>query len=138
MQKLLLTALVACFSLGAFAQADSTSSIVIHKDPRIDMLVKKQAQINEETTREARRNVPGFRIQVISTSDRSAAISAKTKVYQLYPELKPYLLYQSPYFRVRVGNFTDRDQAADYIKTLSKQFPNVSLVRDIVEIKGEN
>jgi hypothetical protein len=138
MQKILLIAIIGSFSLGAFAQADSTSSIVIHKDPRIDLLVKKQAQINEETTRDARRSGPGYRIQVISTSDRSAAISAKTKVYQLYPELKPYLLYQSPYFRVRVGNFTDRSEAEDYFKALSKQFTNVSIVRDTVEIKPEN
>jgi len=139
MQKIILITLLGCFSLGAFAQADSTSSIVIHKDPRIDLLVKKQAQVNEETTREARRNVPGFRIQVINTSDRNAAVSAKTKVYQLYPELKAYLLYQSPYFRLRVGNFRDKDEADDYLKALSKQFPgNVFLVRDIVEVKPEN
>jgi len=139
MQKILLIAIIGCFSLGAFAQVDSTSSIVIHKDPRIDALVKKQAQVNEETTRDARRNMPGFRIQVINTSDRNAAISAKTKVYQLYPELKAYLLYQSPYFRLRVGNFRDKDEADDYLKALSKQFPgNVFLVRDIVEVKPEN
>ena len=139
MQRILLIAIIGCFSLGAFAQADSTSSIVIHKDPRIDALVKKQAQVNEETTRDARRNMPGFRIQVINTSDRNAAISAKTKVYQLYPELKAYLLYQSPYFRLRVGNFRDKEEADDYLKALSKQFSgNVFLVRDIVEVKPEN
>jgi hypothetical protein len=134
----MLAALIVFLSKGAFAQLDSTSSIVIHKDPRIDMLVKKQASINEETTRDARRNVPGFRIQVINTSDRNAAISAKTKIYQLYPELKAYLLYQSPYFRLRVGNFRDKDEADSYLKALSKQFTNVYLVRDIVEIRPEN
>jgi len=73
---------------------------------------------------------------VINTSDRNAAISAKTKIYQLYPELKAYLLYQAPYFRLRVGNFTDKDEAEDYRKTLSKEFPNsVFLVRDTVEVK---
>jgi len=138
MQKILLIAIIGCFSLGAFAQADSTSSIVIHKDPRVDMLVKKQSQINEETTRDARRSAPGFRIQVINTSDRSAAINAKTKIYQLYPELKAYLLYQSPYFRLRVGNFKDKEDADYHLKALSKQFTNVYLVRDMVEIKPEN
>ena len=97
-------AAVCWFSATAFAQADSTSSIVIHKDPRVDLLVKKQTEINEETTRNARRNIAGFRIQVINTSDRNAAIAAKTKIYQLFPELKAYLLYQAPYFRLRVGD----------------------------------
>lgn len=136
MKAILMTVAVCWFALSAAAQTDSTSSIVIHKDPRLDVLVKKQAQINEATTRDTRRNIAGYRLQVINTSDRNAAIAAKTKVYQLYPELKAYLLYQAPYFRLRVGNFKDKDEAEDYFKALSKEFPNnVFLVRDTIEVK---
>jgi hypothetical protein len=136
MKKTLIAVLFSVIALAVAAQTDSTSSIVIHKDPRVDMLVKKQAQINEITTRDSRRNIAGYRLQVINTSDRSAAISAKTKVYQLYPELKAYLLYQAPYFRLRVGNFKDKDDAEDYRKSLSREFPNnVFLVRDTIELK---
>lgn len=136
MKKILILAAACWFVTDTSAQADSTSSIVIHKDPRIDLLVKKQIEVNEETTRNARRFVSGFRIQVINTSDRNAAIAAKTKIYQLFPELKAYLLYQSPYFRLRVGNFKDKEDAEDYRKALSREFPNsVFLVRDTVEIK---
>jgi hypothetical protein len=120
----------------ALGQADSTSSIVIHADPRLSMLVKKQSQINEVTTRDARRSIAGYRLQVINTSDRNAAITAKTKVYQLFPDLKAYLLYQAPYFRVRVGNFKDRDEAESYRQTLLKEFPRgVFIVRDTIEIR---
>lgn len=136
MKKIAMAILVYSLALPAMAQTDSTSSVVIHKDPRLDVLVKKQAQINEATTRDARRNMAGFRLQVINTSDRNAAIAAKTKVYQLYPELKAYLLYQAPYFRLRVGNFKDKDEAEDYRKSLLKEFPNgVFLVRDMIEVK---
>src|SRR5450432_3559466 len=136
MKKTLMAVLFSVIALAVAAQTDSTSSIVIHKDPRVDMLVKKQAQINEVTTRDARSNIAGYRLQVINTSDRSSAISAKTKVYQLHPELKAYLLYQAPYFRLRVGNFKDKDEAEDYRASLSKEFPNsVFLVRDTIEIK---
>jgi SPOR domain len=136
MKKILILAAACWFVTNASAQADSTSSIVIHKDPRIDLLVKKQIEVNEETTRNARRFVSGFRIQVINTSDRNAAIAAKTKIYKLFPELKAYLLYQSPYFRLRVGNFKDQEEAEGYRKALSKEFPNsVFLVRDTVEVK---
>jgi len=124
-------------SLKASAQSDSTS-VTVHKDPRIEMLVKKQMQINEETTRDARRSVPGFRIQVANTNDRNQALAAKTKVYQLYPELKVYLLYQAPYFRLRVGNFKTRPEAEPYLKTMTKEFQgNVTIVRDTIEVKPE-
>ena len=136
MKKIVVVFAICWLALPSIAQTDSTSSIVIHKDPRLDMLVKKQAQINEVTTRDARRNIAGYRLQVINTSDRNAAMSAKTKIYRLYPELKAYLLYQAPYFRLRVGNFRDKDEAEEYLKSLSKEFPNsVFLVRDTIEIK---
>lgn len=115
------------------AQAD-TSTVLLQKDNRIDLLIAKQTEINEYTSRESRRNVPGYRIQVINTTDRNAAIQAKTKIYQLFPELKAYLLYQSPYFRLRVGNFVSRREAESYQKQLGKEFKeNIYIVNDIVE-----
>ena len=80
-------------SATVFAQVD-TGKVVVYKDPRLALLVRKQAQINEETTRNSRRSMPGYRIQIVNTTDRNIAIDAKSKVYQLYPELKAYLLYQ--------------------------------------------
>lgn len=113
-------------------------TIIVHKDPRLEQLVKKQIEINEVTTRESRRNVPGFRIQVINTTDRNAAINAKTTVYRLFPELKAYLLYQAPYFRLRVGNFDDRKMAESYQRQLSREFKqNVYIVNDVIEVNPD-
>ena len=91
MKKLLLFCSL-IFSLNLFAQkvqsAADTNNVVIHKDPRIDLLVSKQAQINEESTRESRRTAKGYRLMIISTSNRDEAIAAKTTVYTHVPELK--------------------------------------------------
>jgi SPOR domain len=124
-------------TLQVAAQTDTGVRVI--KDPRIDLLVKKQIQINEETTRDTRRTAQGFRIQVINTNDRTQALAAKTKVYQQYPELKAYLLYQAPYFRLRVGNFKTKQEADAYQKKLTKHFPptNLIIVRDMIEIKPE-
>jgi hypothetical protein len=120
-----------------FAQSDS-NSIVIHKDPRVDILIKKQIQINEETTRESRRNVPGYRIQVINSPDRNKVFAAKTRVYQDYPELKPYLVYQPPNYKLKLGNFKTAEEADPYVKKLTKLFPTgIYVVHDIIEIKLE-
>ncbi len=58
---------------------------LINKDPRIDSLIKKQIQINEVTTRDSRRNIPGYRIQVVKSNDRNQVFAIKTKIYQSYP-----------------------------------------------------
>ena len=115
-----------------------SNSITVRKDPRIDLLVKKQAQINEETTRDARKSGKGFRLLVINTTKRDDAIAAKAKVYTNFPELKAYLLYQSPYYKLKVGNFKDRKEAEDYQKKMKYYFPSgVFIMNDIIENKPE-
>ena len=115
-----------------------SNSIEVHKDPRIDMLVKKQAQINEETSRDARKAGKGFRLLVVNTNKRDEAIDAKTKVYTNFPELKAYLIYQSPYFKLKVGNFKERKEAEDYQKKLNRYFPKgVFIMNDVIEMKLE-
>ena len=119
------------------AQSD-TSTVILQKDPRVDLLVKKQIQINEETTRDSRRNIPGFRIQVINSSDRNRVFAVKTKVYQQYPELKPYLMYQPPNYKLKLGNFRTAEEAQPYLDQLTKLFPTgVYIIHDIIEVKPD-
>jgi hypothetical protein len=113
-----------------------TNSVKIHKDPRLDQLIRKQAQINEVTTREGRRTDKGYRLMIISTNSRDEAIAAKTKVYTYFPELKAYLWHQSPYYKVKAGNFKDRKDAEAYQKRLNVYFPRgVFIMKDIIEVK---
>ncbi|MBS1609923.1 MAG: SPOR domain-containing protein [Bacteroidetes bacterium] len=118
------------------APAQDSSSVIVHKDQRLDMLIRKQIEINEETSRDARRIAKGFRLLVVNTNKREDAIAAKTKVYTFFPELKPYLIYQSPYYRLKVGNFKERKDAEAYQLRLNAYFPKgVFIVNDIIEVK---
>ena len=122
-------------STQAIAQTDS-NTVMVNKDPRIELLVRKQIEINEETTRETRRNIPGYRIQVVNSADRNLVYAAKTKVYQQFPELKLYLMYQSPNYKLKAGNFRTQEEAEEYGKQLSKLFPSgVYVIRDTIEVK---
>jgi hypothetical protein len=140
MKKILL--LVAfLWSLSSFAQDTTTvdsNTVIVHKDPRIDLLISKQAQINEETSRDSRKTAKGYRLMIISTNNRDEAISAKAKVYTYFPELKAYLWHQSPYYKVKAGNFKDRKEAEAYQKKLNVYFSNgVFIMNDIVEVKPD-
>lgn len=119
-----------------FVKPGKNSRVSIQKDPRIDLLIKKQIQVNEETSRQARRQDKGFRLLVISTTLREEALAAKTKVYTYFPELKAYLFHQSPYYRVKAGNFKERKEAEQYQRRLELLFPKgVFIVNDIIEVK---
>ena len=141
--KFFLTIVFFVFSIACFAQNDTawvipvdSNSVIVHKDPRLDLLVKKQASINEVTSRGTKRTDQGFRLMVISTNNRDEAMAAKTKVYTFFPELKAYLWYQSPYFRIKAGNFKDRKDAEAYQQRLNTYFPKgVFIMKDIIEVK---
>ncbi len=141
--KFILTSFLSFFTLSLLAQTDSTgksatdsNTVIIHQDERLDLLVKKQASINEITSRDSRRTDKGFRLMIISTTSRDEALAAKTKVYTYFPDLKAYLWYQSPYFRVKAGNFKDRKDAENYQKRMNTYFPRgVFIMKDVIEVK---
>jgi hypothetical protein len=117
---------------------DSTGNVVVYKDPRLELLVNKQIEINEITTRNARRLAPGYRILVISSNNRNKVIEAKTKMYREFPELKAYMMYQAPFFRLKVGNFRERPDAEDYLSNVQRLFDGgVYIVPDTIEVRPE-
>ena len=113
-----------------------SSTVIIHKDARLDLLISKQAEINEMTSRESRRTIKGYRLMIITTNNRDEAIAAKTTIYTYFPELKAYLWHQSPYYKLKAGNFKERKEAEDYQKKLNAFFPKgVYIMQDVVELK---
>jgi hypothetical protein len=118
-----------------FHPADS-STVTVLKDPRIDQLVRKQIEINEATTRDSRRYVQGWRIQVINSPDRSKVFAAKATMLQEFPDWKAYLLYSSPNYKLRVGNFKTQEEAEDAVKQISRIFPSgIYVIPDVIELK---
>src|ERR1700760_4374204 len=122
--------------VGMRVAAQDTTAVVIEKDPRIDQLIRKQIAINEETTREARRSMAGDRILVMNSPDRNKVFTAKTTIYQEFPDLKPYLLYQAPNYKLKVGDFKTQEEAEEAQKQLARLFPTgLYIIRDTIEVK---
>ena len=135
--KIILTFL-SLFCVAQLRAQTDTNSVMVYKDPRIDMLIKKQIDINEQTTRDSRRTASGYRILVMNSNDRKRVFDAKARIYQLYPELKPYLLYQAPFYKLKVGNFRTKEEAEEYLAELSRDFPKgLFVMRDIIEVKPD-
>lgn len=145
--KKLLPILFLTLTTTAFAQNSTDKTVatttaaagtVVHKDARIDALIKKKAAINKSTKKSLSRTMRGYRLMVLNTNSREEAIAAKTKLYNYYPDIKSYLQYQSPYFKLKAGNFQTRDEAEKYRKAMASMFPKgVFIIGDIIEVKGE-
>jgi hypothetical protein len=124
----------------AFAQftgfnRDSFSTVTVNKDPRFDEMAAKQAEINRHALRTGTRRVSGFRLQVANTQNREEANAVKAELLRRFPDQKSYLLYQSPNFRVRIGNFLTQREAFPLRKAISALYPKsgIYIVPDVVE-----
>lgn len=75
----------------------------------------------------------GFRLQLYFGSGEKAhaqAIKIKTEFLSTNPNVKTYLLFKSPDFIVRVGNFRTKSEALKMKKALLFQYPNAFIVAD--------
>jgi hypothetical protein len=139
--KLLLVILLSTFATG-YLQAQTVqdtlaNGAIIVKDARYDLLSAKKAEINKKAA-ESKKPTKGFRIQVLNTTDRNQALIAKSKLLSMYPDHKTYLMYQAPYFKLRIGNFEDRKDADELKKELNRLFPTgVFVIPSDIELKPE-
>ena len=122
------------------AQIDSyqpqiKDTIVISKDPRLDILTQKQSLINKRSQMMTSNGMyKGYRLQLLNSNNRNQAFKLKYDLLTAYPDQKAYVSYQAPYFKVRFGNFLHRDEAEKMKKQLSKTYPaGVFVVEDAIE-----
>jgi hypothetical protein len=117
------------------ALANSGDTIIVHKDPRLDIFTAKQASINKVTARMSSNGLfKGYRLQVLNTRSRDDAFKTKAMLLENFPDEKTYVLYQSPYFKVRIGNFVNRNDAENFKKELSLFIAQPAyVVEDLIE-----
>lgn len=127
--------IVCCFFLLCTQSLRASDTILVKKDARLDLLTAKQAQINKRTAMlTSSGQYKGYRVQVISTNSRDQAFRIKTELLSRFPDQKTYTSYQSPLFKVRIGNFIKREDAEQFRKMLNRFYPQgVYVVEDVIE-----
>lgn len=119
------------FVNGGYSQSTDTTSpadnIIIHKDSRLDILAKKEAELNSAYSKALEKTMMGYRIQVISTNDRDYVMKVRSILLKKFPSQKNYLIFQAPYVKLRFGNFKTKDEADTYMKQISKLLNGASV-----------
>lgn len=81
------------------------------------------------------RYISGYRIQLYVGNVRQEADNAKSYIYQLFPDLNPYVSYSQPTYRVKAGDFMYRSDAEQYLEQIRGQYSSAVILADRVEIK---
>jgi hypothetical protein len=62
--------------------------------------------------------IPGFRVQVLFTQEIEQANSTRDQLSPQTGDQWVYVVFDSPYYKVRVGNFADRSDAGVMLRNL--------------------
>ena len=107
-----------------------TGVVTIINDPRLDTLLYRHIQSKAEIG-----GLRGYRIQVYFGSGQQArkeANEAKASCISLFPTQKAHILFQTPFYKVRVGDFRTRNEAFIWYKKIVRKFPKAYIVNDII------
>ncbi len=162
MKIVFLSIIISAFFCNANAQTaldtSAAGSSVIIQDSRIEILGEKLQDHNAAiaasnaasatpiakatitTTSTGIVLTQGYRLMVISTSDRDMAMKVRARLLQTFPDQKLYMEFQMPNTKIRFGNFLDRGQADRVRKQIMGMkivTNNIYVVPCTVEMKVE-
>lgn len=102
----------------------------MHVNRQLDLVLDTIATQNRSV-----RYAPGFRIQVYVGNQRQEADAAKLLIYQNFPELSPYLSYNQPTYKLKVGDFMRRMDAERYYASIRRLISSAQLQPDKVDVR---
>lgn len=119
------------------ANDDIFSALQINEENKGEILLLQEASINTLVDRHKRINqkgLRGFRIQLYRGSGQQARekVNSASQVFMnKFPSFDPeqvYAIYESPYFKLRVGDYRTKNEAFEFLYHLKEVFPNAYIV----------
>ena len=129
--------LVCCLLLGysTFCAAQDTTLVCnkfasVKEDAKILNLTAKYDEYNRK-----KEFTDGYRIQITYTDIRSDAYKSKGQMYKDFPDIKSYVEYEEPSYKLRIGDFKTRLEATFYMQQVTPLYPGAFIVKDKIRIK---
>jgi hypothetical protein len=102
----------------------------IRQDPRITDLLVRHSQINTR-----KQGVDGYRLEIFFSSESNArqqSVRVRNDFNLTFPTIPSYMLFQTPNFKVRIGDFRNKSEALKTKATIESKYPNAFLVKDFI------
>jgi len=118
-----------------FAQNDE-GNVKIIQDPRIDSLLNLHIELNEDYTQ-----IEGWRINIFfeaGNNSKRLAVEAKSQFVNMYSDVPCYLVFQEPYYKVRVGDYRTKMEAEKFLHQIEREYPNAFVVKGDINFPNLN
>ncbi len=114
----------------AFSLAVEAQTVTFHEQEQVRNLIWSYRTYNQKRDMER-----GYRYHITFTNNREEAYATKTRILKTFPDLRGYVVYEQPYYKIRVGDFRTKEDAKEYSDRIISSFPGSFLVNDFIKIK---
>lgn len=120
--------LLVCSAHMLSAQYMDSEIVVIHSDPQIEQLLDLHIDYNKKFP-----SIDGYRIQLLMQAGNTALEEANKMKYgfeEKYPQIKTYITFKEPYYRLRIGDYRSRLEAMEFLEILKRSYPQAWVIKD--------
>ena len=131
--KIIFICLFINFFLSSFSQESSNKpgNVEVIQDIKLTELLEKHLYYSQNFC-----VIQGYRIQIYFDSgnnSKKGAMAIKATFITKYPDVEAYIIFQEPYYKVRVGDFRTRMEAEGFLEKIIADFPNAYRVNDKIK-----
>jgi hypothetical protein len=102
--------------------------VIFNESEKVKSLMSAYIQKNK-----ANSTIRGWRIQILSTTDRKEMENTRSRFISFYPSIPNNWKHVSPYYQIRVGAFRSKEEMQELLYELKKDFPASISVQDDIE-----
>lgn len=112
-----------------FNIVENKGSVTVNRSASVDKAFEKYVEENSG------KKLNGYRIRIFFDNKQTARMQSeeveKTFI-ENFPQHPVYRTYTNPYFKVAVGDFRTRSDAAKVLLEIQKQFPKAFIIKDVI------
>lgn len=126
MKRLIVFLFFATLFANTYAQDEGNVQVI--QDDRIDTLLVRHIELNERDPQ-----IEGWRINIFFEAgnySKRLAIEAKSEFVNKYTDVPCYLIFQEPYYKVRIGDYRTKMEAEKFLKEIEREYPNAFVIQD--------
>jgi hypothetical protein len=115
----------------AVSYAQTRGTVEVVKDARIDTLAARRAGLKAGGTSGSisySYSGYGYRVQIYNGSSRKEAYDAQARFNQQYADIRTYISYTEPDYKVRAGDFRTRLEAEKLMQELRGKFTSLFII----------
>jgi len=115
--------IILSFILFMVHQLDAQIRVI--ENSEVARVMDQYAATNRLTT-----NVPGWRIQLMATTDRRKMEDAKSEFMARYPYIPIDFIHANPYYKLRAGAFATKLETQRVLYMIKSDFPSAYPAQD--------